>query len=99
MKGLMDRCLSQETMVDHVRAKAEAIEAELGELKAWKVIQENKLDLMRKLLDEANAQMEALKKVLKNKEDEIFKSKKQLHQAKEDVIKEYCDSDALWYQW
>lgn len=99
MKGLMDRCLSQETMVDHVRAKAKATEAELGELKAWKVIQENKLDLMRKLLDEANAQMEALKKVLKNKEDEISKSKKQLHQAKENVIKEYCDSDALWYQW
>ena len=99
MKGPMDRCLSQETMVDHVRVKAEATEVELGELKAWKVIQENKFDLMRKILDEANAQMEALKKVLKNKEDEISKSKKQLHQAKEDVIKEYCDSDALWYQW
>ena len=63
MKGLMDRCLSQETMVDHVRAKAEATEAELGELKAWKVIQENKLDLMKKLLDEVEAQTEALKKI------------------------------------
>ena len=38
MKGLMDRCLSQETMVDYVRAKAEATEAELRELKSWKVV-------------------------------------------------------------
>ena len=40
-------------------------------------------------------QTEALKKVLKDKEDEISKSKKQLCQAKEDAIKEYCDFDAL----
>ena len=49
----------------------------------------------KKLLEEVEAQMEALKKVLKDKEDEISKSKKQLYQAKEDVIKEYHDSDAL----
>ena len=33
--------------------------------------------------------------MLKDKEDEISKSKKELHQAKEDVIKEYHDSDAF----
>ena len=38
MKGLMDHCMSQVTVVDHVRARAEESEAELGELKAWKVI-------------------------------------------------------------
>jgi len=76
MKGLMDRCVSQAMVVDRVRAKAEVTEAELGELKAWKVIQEKKLDLKKMLLEETEAQMEALKKLLKNKEDEISKSKK-----------------------
>lgn len=38
MKGLMDRYVSQATMVDCVRAKAEATKAVLRELKAWKVI-------------------------------------------------------------
>lgn len=36
-----------------------------------------------------------MKKVLKDKENEISKSKKQLHWAREDAIKEYHDSDAL----
>ena len=34
MKGLIGHCLSRKTALDHVRAKAQAIEAELGELKA-----------------------------------------------------------------
>ena len=38
---------------------------------------------------------EALKKVLKDKEDEISQSKKQLHLAKEDATKEYRDFGAL----
>ena len=38
MKGLMDRCLSQEMVADQVRAKVRATEAELGELKVWKVV-------------------------------------------------------------
>ena len=62
--------------MDRVKAKAEATEAELGGLKAWKVVQEKKLDLTKMLLEEPKAQMEALKKVLKDKEDEISKSKK-----------------------
>ena len=51
MKGLMDCCPSQEMLVDHLRSKA--TEAELGELKAWKVIQENELALAEKLLAES----------------------------------------------
>lgn len=82
-------------MVDCVRARAEALEAELGELKAWKVAMEKKFDLMKTLLEEAEEQTEALKKVLKDNEDEISQSKKLLCRAKEDTIKEYRDSDAL----
>lgn len=51
MKGLMDRCMSQATVVDHVRARAEVSEAELGELKAWKVVKEKKFDLTKRLLE------------------------------------------------
>lgn len=39
--------------------------------------------------------MEMLRKVLKDKEDEISKLKKQIRQAKEDTIQEYRDSNAL----
>lgn len=38
MKGLVDRCLSHKTVLDHVRAKGKATVAELDELKAWKVV-------------------------------------------------------------
>lgn len=92
MKGLMDRCVSQVTVVDYVRARVEASEAEL---KAWKVIMEKKFGLTKRLLEEAEEQMEALKKVLKDKEDEISQFKKLIRRAKEDAIKEYRDFDAL----
>ena len=59
------------------------------------MVQENKFDLMKKLLEESEAQTEVLKKVLNDKEDEISNFKKQLRCAKEDAIKEYCDSDAF----
>ena len=52
MKGLMDRCVSQATVVDRVRARAEASEAELGELKAWMVAMEKKFDLTKTFLEE-----------------------------------------------
>lgn len=94
IKGLMDRCLSQETMVDCLMTKVEKTE-ELTELKAWKVVQENKLALAEKLLNELEKQTEVLRKVLKDKEGEISKSKKQLCQSKEDAIKEYHDSDTF----
>lgn len=81
--------------MDHLREKAESSKVELRELTAWKVVKENKLDLTKKLLDKLEAQAEALEKVLKDKEDKISKSKKQLRLAKEDAIKEYCDSNAF----
>ena len=40
-------------------------------------------------------QVEALKKILKDKEAEISKAKGHLCQAKEDAVREYRDSDAL----
>lgn len=82
-------------MVSCLREKAKKTEEELSELMAWKVVQENKLYLNKKLLEESKAQTELLRKVLKDKEDEISKLKKQLRQAKKDKIKEYRDSNAL----
>ena len=51
--------------------------------------------MTKRLLEEAEEYREALKKVLKDKEDEISQSMKLLCRAKKDAIKEYCDSDAL----
>lgn len=95
MKGLMDGCMSQAIAVDHVRTEAEASEAELREPKAWKVTMQKKFVLTKRLLEKAKGQTKALKKVLKDKKDEISESKKLIHQAKENAIKEYRDSDAL----
>ena len=38
MKGLMDCCLCQEMTLNCLKAKANAMEAKLGELKSWKVV-------------------------------------------------------------
>ena len=95
MKGLINRCVSQVTVVDRVRSRAEASKVELSELKAWKSVHEKKFNLTKRLLEEAEEQSEVLKKVLKDKENKISQSKKLLHRAKEDAIKEYRDSDAL----
>ena len=38
MKGLMGHCLNHEVALEHVRAKAQSTEAELGELKAWRTV-------------------------------------------------------------
>ena len=62
---------------------------------AQKEVQFNKLDLTRQLLEESEAQVEVLKKILKDKEEEILEAKGQLRQAKEDAVQEYHDSDAL----
>ena len=53
MKGLMDRCVSQKTVVGHLREKLGAKETELQELTALKEVQVEKLDLARKLLEES----------------------------------------------
>ena len=76
LKGLMDRYTSHETAISHLREKVEAKDAELWKLTAWKDVQINKLDYTRKLLEEFEASVEALKKILKEKEGEITKTKK-----------------------
>ena len=61
---------------------------------AQKEVQFNKLDLTRQLLEESEAQVEVLKKILKDKEEEILEVKGQLRQAKKDAVREYRDSNA-----
>ena len=95
LKGLMDRCTSHETVINHLREKVEARDLELRELTAWKDAQVNKLDYTRNLLEESEANVEALKEILKDKEGEISEAKHQLRQAKEDVVREYRDFDTL----
>lgn len=41
-KGLMGRCLNHETALDRIKAKANLMEDELNELKAWKTGMEKK---------------------------------------------------------
>ena len=53
MKGLMDRCVSQKTVVGRLREKLGAKETELQELMALKEVQVEKLDLAKKLLEES----------------------------------------------
>ena len=61
---------------------------------AWKEVQVKKFDLTKKLLEESEAQVQ-LKEILKDKESEISEAKSQLHQAKEDEVREYGNSDTL----
>ena len=56
-------------MITHLREKVEARNLELRELTAWKEVQVNKLDLIKQLLKESEAQVKALKKILKDKEE------------------------------
>mgnify|MGYP000897774119 CR=1 FL=1 len=51
--------------------------------------------MTKRLLEEAKEYRKALKKVLKDKEDEISQSMKLLCRAKKDAIKEYRDSDTF----
>ena len=59
------------------------------------MVQEKKLALSEEARGEQERQTELLRKVLADKEKEINEAKDQLHQAKEEVIREYHDSDAL----
>jgi len=68
------RCLSHKTTLDHVRAKAQAIEVELGELKAWKTVQEKKLALS----EQVRGELKKLTEVPEDKEKEIKNVKDQL---------------------
>ena len=56
---------------------------------------EKKLACSEQAREELEKQMELLRQVLKDKEKEIKDAKDQLHQTKEEVIREYHDSDAL----
>ena len=71
MKGLMGRCMSHETMITCLREKVEAKDSELRELTAWKDVQISKLDYTKQLLKESEAQVKALKKILKDKEVDL----------------------------
>ena len=46
MKGLMDRCINREMALDRVRARAEQMEDELGQLSKWKSTMEKKFELL-----------------------------------------------------
>lgn len=63
-------------MISRLREKVEAKDAELQKLTAWKDVQINKIDYTRKLLEEIEASVKALKKIVKEKEGEITETKK-----------------------
>ena len=67
MKGLMDHCMAQEKLVDHLKKRSEAAKTEWNKLKASWEVQVKKLDVTRKALEETEAPAEALKKMLKDK--------------------------------
>ena len=54
MKGLMGWCLNHETVLDHVRSRANETQEELNGLKAWRVGMEKKLSLSEKVRKELN---------------------------------------------
>ena len=87
-KGLMDRSLHHKMALERVREKAKLAEDELLQLKNWKVVTELKLKLAERARDEYQKMTEELKMVLDDKEND-------LHLAKEKVVQEYRDSDAL----
>lgn len=98
MKGLTERCLSQrddDKTSQALRSKAKAMKVDLAELKAWKVIQEDKLTASEQLRGQLDKQVEVLRQVLEDKEEEIKDIKDRLRQVKEDAIQEYRDSNAL----
>ena len=65
-------------MITHLREKVEARDAKLRKLMVWKEVQVNKLDLTKQLLKESEALVEALKKILMDKEVEISEAKHHL---------------------
>ena len=95
MKGLIGRCLNHETALDCVRAKAEAMEDELSQLKNWKSTMEMKFDLSKKERKDLEHRTKEMKKVQEGKDKKIKDLKGQLRQAKEKAVREYRDSDTL----
>ena len=95
MKGLMGCCLNHEIAMDRIKAKGNSTEDELNELKVWKMGMEKKLAYFEQVREKLEKQTELLRQVLEDKEKEIWDTKDQLRQAKEEAIREYCDSNAL----
>ena len=87
-KGLMERSLHHEMALGRVREKAKLAEEELFELRNWKLVTEQKLKLAEQARDDFQKLTGELKKILEDKEKEV-------HQAREAAVLEYCDSDAL----
>ena len=48
MKGLMDRCMARDKLVDYLKERAEATEMERNKLKASWEVQVKKLDVTRR---------------------------------------------------
>ena len=71
MKGLVDRYLTKEKVINCLREKVKAVKAKLNELNAWKEIQVQKLTLIKKALEELENHADELRKVLLDKEGEI----------------------------
>ena len=74
-KGLMDRSLHHEMVLERVREKAKLAEEELFELKNWKVVTEQKLKFAERARDEFQKMTEELKKVLEDKENDLRQAK------------------------
>ena len=71
MKGLMGRCLTHETALEHVRAKAELTEDELNQLQNWKSKMEKKFELSERVRKDLEQSMEEVKKALEDKDKEV----------------------------
>ena len=94
MKGLIGRCFNHETTLERVWAKAQVMEDELSQLKNQKSTMEKMFDLSEKERKDLEQRTEEMKKVLEGKDKKIKDLKSQLCQAKEQVVREYYDSDA-----
>ena len=92
----MDQCLNREAVLERVRAKAEQTEDELGQLHKWKSTMEKKFDLSEQARKELEQRKEEAGKALEAKNKEVQDLKEKLCQAKEVVVREYRDSDALF---
>ena len=81
--------------LERVQSKAEQTEDELNQLRSWKTIMEKKFELSKRESKELELSMGEAKTALEFKETEIKNIKDGLRHAKEVVICEYRDSDAL----
>ena len=78
----MDRCINREMALDRVRARAEQMEDELGQLSKWKSTMEKKFELLEQVRKELEQKMDEARKALEVKDKEIQDLKEKLRQAK-----------------